>query len=93
MKYKNNIEFVNEYLESSEWFLFREMKVTTLTTLLKQSRKKGSFHSISEVKHCTQENSLWIRTKNCRCQILRHFPQLAHVLVINELDEFWDNFQ
>jgi hypothetical protein len=30
--------------------------------------------------------------ENCSCQLFRHFPHLAHVLVINVLVEFWDKF-
>ncbi len=39
-------EVLGNRLVSSEWM---ETQVTTLSTLSKQSRKKGSFHSISEV--------------------------------------------
>ena len=30
--------------------------------------------------------------ENCNCQFLRHFPHLPHVLVIDEIVEFWDEF-
>ena len=30
--------------------------------------------------------------ENCSFQLLCHFPDLPHVLVINELVEFWDEF-
>ena len=83
MKYKNNIEFVNEYLESSEWLL-------TLATLWKQSRKKGSFHSISEAGASPMRFRDWPASWWTRLSIQRFSK--SHLLVLVPPFHFHDNF-